>query len=70
MYLNCIEDEFYLNGIAGAGIHHIKHFLLLYADNTRIFSETSEGLQRGLNLLHTYCRSIVAMVVVQVISPK
>ena len=54
MYLNDVEDEFYLNGIEGIDIHHIKLFLLLYADDITLFSETAEGLQRALNLLYTY----------------
>ena len=45
MYLNDIEDEFYLNGIEGIDIHHIKLFSLLYADDITLFSETTEGLQ-------------------------
>ena len=57
MYLNDIEDEFYLNGIEGIDLHHIKLFLLLHADdNITLFSETAEGLQIALNLLSTYCQ--------------
>ena len=56
MYLNDIEDEFYLNGIEGVDIHHIKLFLLLYADDFKIFSENAEGLQSASNLLSTYCQ--------------
>ena len=56
MYLNDIEDEFYLNGIEGIDLHHIKLFLLFYADDITLFSETAEGLQIALNLLSTYCQ--------------
>ena len=56
MYLNDIEDAFYLNGIEGVDIHHIKLFLLLYGDDLTIFSENAEGLQSALNLLSTYCQ--------------
>ena len=31
-------------------------FLLLYADDIVIFSETAEGLQTGLYILHDYCQ--------------
>ena len=55
-YLNDIEDELYLNGIEGIDLHHIKLFLLLYADDITLFSETAEGLQIALNLLSTYCQ--------------
>ena len=54
MYLNDIEDEFYLNGIEGIDLHYIKLFLLLYANDITLFSETAEGLQIALNLLSTY----------------
>ena len=40
MYLNDIEEEFYLNGFKGIDIGTSKLFLLLYADNMTIFSET------------------------------
>lgn len=52
----CIEDEFYLQGCSGEDIYQIKLFLLLYADDITLFSETSEGLQTGLNTLYTYCQ--------------
>ena len=55
MYINDIEDEFYLHGIDGIEIDSIKLFLLLYADDITIFSETAEGLQDCLNLLSSYC---------------
>ena len=55
MYINDIEDEFYLHGIDGIEVDAIKLFLLLYADDITIFSETAEGLQEGLNLLSSYC---------------
>ena len=55
MYLNDIEDEFYLNGVEGIDIGSIKLFLLLYADDMTIFSETEEGLQKGLDILESYC---------------
>ena len=55
MYINGIEDKFYLHGIDGIEIGSIKLFLLLYADDITIFAETAEGLQEGLNLLSSYC---------------
>ena len=56
MYLNDIEDEFYLHGIEGINIYQIKLFLLLYADDITLFSETADGLQSGLNILYNYCQ--------------
>ena len=55
MYLNDIEEDFYLNGLSGIDIGSLKLFLLLYADDMTIFSETEDGLQQGLNVLETYC---------------
>ena len=54
MYLNDIENEFYNSRINGINIGNVKLFLLLYADDITIFSETPEGLQEGLNLLREY----------------
>ena len=50
MYLNDIENDFYLHGIEGINIYQIKVFLLLYADDITLFSETVDGLQSGLNI--------------------
>ena len=55
MYLNDIEDEFYLKGSEGIDVGSIKLFLLLYADDMTIFAETAEGLQKGLDILGSYC---------------
>ena len=56
MYLNDIEDEFYLHGVEGINIFQIKLFLLLYADDITLFSEAADGLQSGLNVLCNYCQ--------------
>ena len=37
MYINDIEDEFYLHGMDGIEVDAIKLFLLLYADGINIF---------------------------------
>ena len=55
MYLNGIEEEFYLNGLDGIAIGSIKSFVLLYGDDMTIFFETEAGLQEGLNVLETHC---------------
>ena len=34
----------------------LKLYLLLYADDIVIFSNTSEGLQKGLDILSDYCQ--------------
>ena len=51
MYLNDIEEHFILNGFEGIDLDMFKLFLLLYADNIVIMSETEEGLKHGLFLL-------------------
>lgn len=57
MYINDIEDCFYINGVDGLDTGTLKLFLLLYADDITIFSETAEGLQKGLNILTDYCKT-------------
>ena len=37
LYINDIEDEFYLHGMDGIEVDAIKLFLLLYADGINIF---------------------------------
>ena len=55
MYLNDIEEHFILNGFEGIDLDMFKSFLLLYADDIVILSETEEGLKHGLFLLEKYC---------------
>ena len=55
MYLNDIEEHFMLKGYEGIDVGLLKLFLLLYADDIVIFSETEEGLRKGLLLLEEYC---------------
>ena len=47
MYLNDIEDEFYLHGLEGINVGTIKLFLLLYADDMTIFLKLRRGYRRG-----------------------
>lgn len=55
MYLNDLEETFILNGFQGIDLGMFKLFLLLYADDIVILSNTEDGLQNGLNILKTYC---------------
>jgi hypothetical protein len=55
MYLIDKEEYFMLNGFEGIDLGILKIFLLLYADDIVIMSETEEGLQKGLRLLEIYC---------------
>ena len=56
MYLNEIEQEFITKGADGVDTGFLKLFLLLYADDIVIFSETAESLQNGRNILYDYCQ--------------
>ena len=40
----------------GVDIGFMKLFLLLYADDIVIFSESANGLQKGLDILNEYCQ--------------
>lgn len=55
MYLNDLENEFIRKGADGFNIDMLKLYLLLYADDIVIFSETSVGLKKGLDILADYC---------------
>ena len=55
IYVNDIEDFFYTKGAEGVDIIMFKLFLLLYADDITVFSETAQGLQKGLDILKEYC---------------
>ena len=56
MYLNDIENVFIQKGVAGFDIGLLKLFLLLYADDIVIFVESSDDLQKGLDVLAEYCK--------------
>ena len=55
LFLNDIEEQFINSGIEGLDINMLKIFMLLYADDIVIFSDTAEDLQRSLDLLLEYC---------------
>ena len=54
IYVNYIEEFFYIKGAEGMCITMFKLFLLLYADDINIFAETAQGLQKGLDILILY----------------
>jgi hypothetical protein len=55
MYINDLEEFLSIHGYQGVDITYIKLFLLLYADDIILMSETSSGLQHGLDMLFEYC---------------
>ena len=54
VYVNDLEYNMRNTG-AGVTVNDMKIFLLLYADDAVIFSETPTGLQSGINELQKYC---------------
>ena len=55
MYINDIEEFFIRKGVKGTEMGILKLFILLYADDIALFSESKEGLQNGLCMLEEYC---------------
>ena len=54
MFVNDLENEQIFKGTEDLDLEFIKIFLLMYADDIILFSETEDGLQNGLNILHDY----------------
>ena len=50
-----LEDELCTKGFKGIDITLMKMFLLMYAVDIIIMTETPEDLQLGLNILEQYC---------------
>ena len=48
MYLNDLEDEFYLKGAKGVNVNMLKLFILLYADDIILFANSPEEMQNSL----------------------
>ena len=55
LFLNDIEETMMLNSFSGIEMYMFKLFMLLYADDIILFSETADGLQRGFDILADYC---------------
>lgn len=63
IFLNDLEGHFFKNHVPGVEfefadndlVTYIKLFVLLYADDTVMFSETPDDLQRTLNAFNDYC---------------
>ena len=55
IYLNDLENTLANGGVDGVQVDMFKLFLILYADDIVLLSETAEDLQHSLNMLHTYC---------------
>ena len=55
MYVNDLEQKLAGNGFIGVEVGMLKLLLLLYADDIVFFSESADGLQKGLHILKGYC---------------
>ncbi len=56
MYINDLEKTMSDSGARGLTIDTLKLFVLFYADDAVIFSDTRAGLQQGLDVLYEYCQ--------------
>ena len=66
IFMNDLEDYLEQHGVTGIicetqdeedlVVTYFKLFLLLYADDTVIISETSDCLQKALNIFELYCK--------------
>ena len=56
LFLNDIEMHLQQNINVDISIEQLSIFLLLFADDAVIMSETKEGHQESLNNLHSYCK--------------
>lgn len=54
-FINDMENYISSDNIDAVIIEELKIYLLLFADNTVLFSYTKEGLQLLLDKLHNYC---------------
>ena len=55
VYVNDIEEEFIIKGANDIDVGYLKLFLLLYADDIVIFSDSPEGLKKSLDTLFECC---------------
>ena len=56
LFINDIEMHLQQNPNASFSLGQLSIYLLLFAEDAVIFSETIEGLQSSLNHLEEYCR--------------
>ena len=54
MYINDFENELIKDLFEPIYLQYISLFLLMYADDTVLLSETAGGLQKMIDTLHTY----------------
>ena len=55
MFVNDIEEQLRRTGSNGIDLGIVKLFILLYADDGVLLSESAQGLQSVLDFLYKYC---------------
>ena len=56
LFINDIEAHLQENINDGINIEQLQLYLLLFADDAVLFSESREGLQNNINNLESYCQ--------------
>ena len=56
LFLNDVEMQLADIGNEGITLEQLSIYLLLFADDAVLFSETPEGLQKSLDIFETYCQ--------------
>ena len=54
-FISDIENSLQENADAGITLDQLSLYLILFADDAVLFSDTPEGLQLSLDKLHVYC---------------
>ena len=55
IFLNDLEEVLRSSPMNGVDIDMMKLYVLLFADDTVLISDSPEGLQNGFNSLYDYC---------------
>ena len=56
LFINDIESSLQVNTLEGITLDQITIYLLLFADDVVIISDSKEGLQSSLSQLESYCK--------------
>lgn len=63
LFINDIEAHLQENINDGINIEQLQLYLLLFADDALLFSESHEGLQNNINNLESYCKNGISRLV-------